>query len=117
MSIDKSDVALRAGCLTHKVALERRVETQSASGAPIPSWTPVATVWAEVEPMTGKEYLRADQIQAGVQSTCRIRWRDDVVPTMRVVFKGVAYNIQAVLADPRFARHLTLLLESGVSAG
>jgi SPP1 family predicted phage head-tail adaptor len=117
MIVDHDDIALRAGRLLHQVVIERKTETQSSTGAPIETWSTFATVWANMMPLSGKEFLRAEQLQSSIQATCVIRWLDGVVPTMRVVFKGLKYNISAILADPRFARHLTLMLEQGLSQG
>jgi SPP1 family predicted phage head-tail adaptor len=72
---------------------------------------------AEVWPMSGREFIAAASIQAGVNTKITIRYRSDVRPKMRVVHGTDYYNIKAVLPDPKFRSHLTLMCETGVNEG
>ena len=51
---------MRAGALDQRVTLEQRVEGQDEAGQPFEDWLPVFDAWAAVEPLRGKEVIRAD---------------------------------------------------------
>jgi SPP1 family predicted phage head-tail adaptor len=91
------------------VAVQRAVETQNEYGEASVSWNLVATVWAAVEPLRGREYLQADQVQAAVDTRIRMRYLDGVVPKMRVVWDGHTYDIESVINPATRGRELELM--------
>jgi len=64
---------LKAGHLDKRVAIEQNTPTTNDIGETVASWSTLATVWASIEPLTGREVLQAQQVQA--ESTVRIRIR------------------------------------------
>lgn len=92
---------LQAGPLNQRVQIQRRdpAATQNAVGENVSPWVLLATVWASAEPLRGDEYLAAGQQQQVADVRFRIRWRPDVTPAMRVVWRGVAHDIVAAM-DP-----------------
>jgi SPP1 family predicted phage head-tail adaptor len=89
-----SALALR---LNKRVTLQSRSTDQDATGQPLNTWADVATVWAEVNDISGREYLAAGGVQNSAQTKITIRYRDGVVPSMRVLHGDAVYNIEAVL--------------------
>lgn len=77
---------MRAGRLRHRVRLQRRVETQQATGEITWSWADLAEVWASVEPVAGREYFAAAQVQSEITTRIRIRYRPGLNAKLRVVF-------------------------------
>lgn len=69
---------------------------------------------AEVVPLSGRDYVAASTIQNSVVSRITIRERAGIVPNMVIIHLDVPYIIKAVLPDPTFARHLTLMVGGGV---
>jgi SPP1 family predicted phage head-tail adaptor len=110
---------MQAGKLRHRVTIESLVETQDGTtGAISRAWSTVATVWAAIEPLSGREFIAAQGAQAEVVARILIRYRDDVVAKMRVVFGSKVYNIRAVLPDKESGtEHLTLMVSEGVNNG
>jgi SPP1 family predicted phage head-tail adaptor len=112
-------MSIEAGRLRHRVRLERydylldsngNVVQDPTTGETPREWQEVATVWAAVEPVSGREFIMSQAIQSQVTARLTIRHRDDVDASMRAVHArsgrpDVVYNIKAVLAD----------LESGLS--
>jgi SPP1 family predicted phage head-tail adaptor len=94
-------VTLRAGLLDRRVLLERRFEETDASGQVLVRWLPLATVWARVEPLGGREGFGQQQWVATGDTRFTIRWRDDVTPLHRVVHDGRAYDVVSVAEDGR----------------
>jgi len=56
-------------------------------GQPLDDPIPVATVWAAIEPMRGREYTAAMAEHAEVTTRIRIRYREDIDRTMIVRYK------------------------------
>lgn len=105
--------------LRHRVTVQEFAVVQdSETGAVSEQWTDLyEDVPAEIVPMSGREFVAAAAIQAGVNTRITIRYVDVITASMRVVRGSDIYNIRAVLPDPTLARHLTLMCEAGVNEG
>lgn len=102
-------MTLAAGTLRHSVTLQRPVVVSSPYGERETSWQDVATVRADFHPLSAREFVAAQQLQAQVSARVVIRYRDDVDATMRLVHNGKPYDIAGVLPDPVSGReYLTL---------
>lgn len=92
-----------AGTLRHRVVIQRPIQGQSPTGAPEPLiWQdvfPGRKIAARVNPLSGREFITANQIKSSVTTRITIRHFEGVNAEMRVLFRGKIYNIQAVLAD------------------
>jgi len=100
---------MRAGRLRHRVTIQQKVPTRDTFGGELVTWSPVATVWASVEPLQGREYLAARQLQAELTTRIRIRCRTGILPQMRVVWGSHTYDIQAVIEPESGRRELQLM--------
>lgn len=105
---------MRAGLLRHRVLLRLPQEVRDDFGGVVYSWANGDTVWAAVEPLQGREYMEARQIQSEITTRIRMRWRDDVTQAMRVVWVDPAsvrheYEIVSVQADPTHQREIVLM--------
>lgn len=94
-------MTVRAGLLDRQVRLERRFEETDASGQVLVRWLPLATVWARVEPLGGREAFGQEQFVATGDVRFTIRWRADVTPLHRVVHEGREYDVVSVAEDGR----------------
>lgn len=105
-----------AGKLNHWVQLQAPATTQDPNtGEMIENWTTVAEVWAEVVPMSAREFQAANAEQSEVRGRMTIRYREDVDATMRVIHRGKWYAILGVMEDAESGReHLTLMTAEGV---
>jgi len=111
---------VRAGKLRHRVTLQQRVTgspQKTPMGAPDAAWSDVATVWADVRPLGGRELFLAQQAESKVEAEIEIRYRAGVVAAMRAKHGAVIYNIEAVI-DPE-ERHIRMVLRCsrGVNNG
>lgn len=82
--------------LDRRIVIEQRTDTRNALGEGVPAWTTFATVWAQRVPMRGAELFAAQQVVPQVENKLRIRWRDDLDESMRIVDDGVTYGIQHI---------------------
>ena len=99
---------MQSGRLNRRVTLQRKTAATDAYGAEVASWTDVATVWAAIEPLTGREFFASRQINAEITTRVVIRYLTGIVPAMRIVHGTRLYDILSVI-DPRDA-HVELQL-------
>lgn len=105
-----------SGKLRHRVALQALTVTQDpGTGEMLSSWQTIATPWADIVPMSGREFQAASAEQSEVRGRIVIRYRDGVDATMRVVHRGKHYAIHAALPDMESGiEHLSLMVGEGV---
>ncbi len=88
---------MKAGELRERVTIqEKGTVTRDATGAEVITWSDVATVWADVSPLLGREFLEGRMAEAEVTTRIRIRYRDGIDPAMRVVHRSSTYDIVSV---------------------
>jgi SPP1 family predicted phage head-tail adaptor len=88
---------MNAGRLRHRITIQEPVTARNGYGEAITTWTAVATVWASVEPLSGREYFAAEHVQSEVTHRVRMRWQSGITPDMRVLFNGRVLKIDAVI--------------------
>ena len=84
---------MRIGNLRHQISIEQATESFDGNGELISTWTTFATVWAEITPLTGREYWSARQINAETTGKIRTRYISGLTPKMRVKFGTRIFNI------------------------
>ena len=106
---------MRAGRLRHRVTIQHKVTTKDEYGSTITTWEDLATVWADVLPVKGRELIAAETAAAVTTVKFVIRYRADVTATdMRIQFRGLTYNITAVLNEGTRDREMTLVTDEGL---
>jgi SPP1 family predicted phage head-tail adaptor len=104
-----------AGRLRHRVTIQAPpVEgARDPYGvAPRADWTDVATIWAEVRPLRGKEAaVVAQQVAASVTHQVRVRYIDGraITPRHQLLFEGRILNVNAVIDVEERKRELHIL--------
>ncbi len=100
---------MQSGKLRHQVTIKRPVETQNTYGEPEVRWQDVATVWAQVEPLRGREYFAAKQMVSEVEARITIRYRSDVTAKMKVSKGTDDYLIETIINVMERNRELQLM--------
>lgn len=110
---------MQAGKLRHRITLQEPVKVQNpTTGAVINTWRDVSTIWAEVSPLSAREFIAAQASQGEISTRITIRYRPGVTRKHRILFRGAIYNIEGVLPDPKSGReYLTLPCSEGVNDG
>lgn len=104
----------------HLVTIQRKVEQVTVDGAPDGfAWVDVYTaIDADIVPLSGGEFVRADAEQKEIRSRCELPWLPDPLDeSMRLLHlccDQFAHNIIAVLPDPSYQRHQNLMLSAGL---
>ena len=76
---------MKAGRLNRRVTIQQKSVARDALGAEVITWVDVATVWAEVSPYSGREFVALRQAQDEITTRITIRYRPGITPAMRVV--------------------------------
>ena len=103
------------GIARARVFLQRQATTPDGGGGFTLTWIDVDRIWASLEPVRGGERLVAGGLESTISHRVRIRRRDDVTPSHRLVNDGRAFNVRAVLGAAPGQRWLELLCEEGVA--
>jgi len=93
-------LAPRLGAMRERLTLQRNtLATSTGNGFSTAAWAAYATgVEAEYEePPTGVEAFEGSAVTAELPVAFRIRYRADVQPMHRVVWKGLTLQIAAVI--------------------
>jgi SPP1 family predicted phage head-tail adaptor len=108
--------AVAAGSLRHKGQLQAVTQVPNpVTGEFVPVWETIAEPWAEIVPMSAREFLAAGAEQSEVRGRIVIRYRGDVDATMRFLYRGKYYAIFGVMTDAESGlEHLTLMVGDGV---
>lgn len=106
---------VRAGRLRHRVTLQSATTSQDAYGAPVETWSDQATVWAAVEPLSGREFFTVQAERAELSHRIRIRHRADVTPSWRVSYDSRTFDIETVVNVMERDRELHLMCREVVS--
>lgn len=108
---------MRIGKYRYRVTVQQRASTQDALGEVTGAWSDVATLWGEVVPMTMREVMAAGQQSSIATTIMRIRYRADILPSMRVLWESKPYEIQSVVDVDGRHRVLELVCDQGSEDG
>lgn len=113
---------MRSGALGQRITLQQRTVAQDPTGGQLAIWTDVATVWAEVTPLSGRELIAAQAVASETSHQVTMRWQPafadpKAVAALRVIFNGRHFNINASINEDERNRTLMLLVAEGVNDG
>ena len=100
---------MNIGKLRHRVKLQGLTENQDGYGQAVKSYTTYATVWASIEPLSGREIEHAKQITAETNYRITIRYNGNVKATDRVAFGDRTFEITAVVNPEERNEYLVLM--------
>ena len=91
---------IRSGRLDKRITIQRRTMTDNEYGEPVETWADLVTVWAIYLPARGSERFAAAQQIAEIDTVFRIRFRQGITVTDRIIYNGKTYDIKAVVDMP-----------------
>ena len=80
----------------------------------------MATVWASVEPLNGREFFKAQEIQAETKVRIRVRYGSELSSLSqdwRVTFGGKTYNILSIIPPAEVNQEIILMCGEGLADG
>jgi len=102
---------MQAGRLNRRCTLQQPAAGFDELGQPIPGWTDVAPVWADIRMRSGLESIKAGAPVSVVQASIRVRYRAGITAGMRIVCNLVVYEIKAVMPDVGGREYVDLIAE------
>lgn len=104
----------KLGRMRWRVTIEREQITPDGSGGGTATWTPVATVWAEVKSVGSVERAVSGKREAYSKYRIRMRHRSDLTEADRLRVAGKLLNITGVDdSDEMISRWTIVSAEEG----
>lgn len=109
---------MQTGKLNKRIKIDRPNETQNDLQEVVIEYVFWQEVWASIEPLNGKEFLTAQQIQSDVSTRIRIRYLEGINQKHRIRFDREAtgsptvtdyYEIDAVIPVMEDRRQMDLM--------
>lgn len=96
------------------MTVQQCTSASDGAGGLSTTWTTLTTCWASVEPLSGRELLRAQSVQSDVSVRVRMRYNSQITTSHRLSHSGKVYEIVGVIDLE--SRHETIeLLCKGIS--
>lgn len=92
---------MKIGGMRYKVELQRNVSKKDDEGFTQNIWQTEHIVWADIVPISGREFLQSGTETAEVTFKIYIRWIENVDADMRVKCGENIYLLTAVLGNRR----------------
>lgn len=84
-----------------RAQLEAKQVTRNGIGEEVTTWVLVATRWAKVTPLRGREFFAAGQNQSSVDYRVNLRRPVGLTREMRIKAKGQTLDIVAIIEHDR----------------
>lgn len=94
----------------HKIEiwdLEHEEENELGEIVQVPK--KVCDLWADINPIRGKEYIETQKVAAELQYKITTRYREGIHPAMLVKWRGKELNINAVINISGKDEHMELM--------
>lgn len=92
---------MNLGGMRYRVELQRNMSVKDDEGFARNEWKTVCTLWADIVPISGREFLQNSTETAEVTFKIYIRYRDGIDSDMRVKCGDTLYLLTAVLGSKR----------------
>lgn len=107
-----------AGDLSEKIAIQREVRTEDGYGGETIAWSQIASLWASVEPLSGRERNMADQTESPRDYRFIVR-RSTVSAAIqakdKIVWRGREFNIDFVAIPDLRSQFLRIDAKEGIA--
>ena len=92
---------MNVGRMRYRIEIENFVNETDNDGFATENWAHFGSVWADITPISGKEYLNSAQTLEEITSKIYIRYIPSIKNTMRIKYLERVFNIQSNLPDER----------------
>lgn len=80
------------GRLDKRITIQNRSSTLDIFGQPVDSWVDLATVWASIKYIGGREKLRSGVVDANLNVTIAVRYSETLMPPKQADAWRIVYN-------------------------
>ncbi len=92
---------MMVGRMRYRIDIEDFITITDQDGFITEEFIPIATLWADITSVSGKEYFESSQTMSEVTSKIYIRYLKELKTTMRIRYEDRIFNIQSILQDKR----------------
>lgn len=105
---------LNSRALRHVVTVQVPSQSQDDTGQMSSAYTDLATIRAKIHPLSGREFIAAQQVHAEVTTRITAYWQPGFDAVQRILHESIeglsppefdVYDILAVLPDPESGKH------------
>ena len=89
--------------LRHFIEIQHRIESKNEFGEAEYTWEEFVKTWAEIKPITSKEFFSAQGVQNETTHRVIIRYITGIKPDMRIIFENRVFEITSI--RDYFERH------------
>lgn len=107
-------MAVTIGQMRHRVTIQQTSSGVDGMGGETERWVDGATVWAKVQPLSGSELFRAQQIESTVSHKITIRYGAVIDPTKRIRHGSKLFEIHTVIDVDETHKYIELLCSETV---
>ncbi len=107
-----------AAAMRHKIVVQAESPSVDAGGGQLDPWatpTDFATLRAAVVPLSGREAVKAMQMEDSVSHKITCRYKAGITAKMRVKFRDRFFNIRAVINIEEANRFLEIMADENVA--
>lgn len=101
---------MKAEKMRHRITFQALPGDKSSLGSYEEEWVDVATVWAQISPVSGREYFSQVR-ETAVSHKIYCRYREGITPRMQIKFGKRTFRIQSVLNWEERGEGLTIMCE------
>lgn len=88
---------MQAGRLNRRITLQKQSSVRDTTGQSKITWTDIATVWAAILPLRGREFFEAERLNSEISVRILIRYRPDVSSTWRVKYGARMFDVREII--------------------
>lgn len=101
------------GDLRKQVTIQVESPTTDNAGGYALAWTNLATLWAEIVPVSGQKIYAAEHLEGHITHQITMRYYAGVTTDMRLLYNSRVFNIRLVRNLEEENRWTELLVEEG----
>ena len=101
---------MNVGKMRHRITFQRPATDKDRLGGYTGEWIDVVTTWAQISPVSGKEYF-SQMREITVSHRIYCRYRDGITPRMQIKFDERTFRILSVINWEERNEGLTIMCE------
>ena|SRR3989338_7793813 len=102
---------MKAGALRHRVVVEQVSRAADAMGQGTETWTTYATLWADIQPLRGREFIAAQAANSEVTAKIITRYKSGISPKWRLKYGTQLYTILEIINPGMRNRELQFMVK------
>lgn len=106
---------MSGGAFDKQISIQTQSDSRDAFNQKVSTWNNFATVWARLEPVSGREFISRSGEAAKATHKWRAWWIDGVKPSQRVVYGARVFDILHVTSPLGREQEMELICEERVT--